>query len=468
MNKVETTNELQNFISFNKEDIDKLYTNYPVLATAFENVINAISEEYGSGKKFEYEPVIEKDRLYEVGDYIVVLDTGGTYQTASGAPLVGVIGQVVRVEKGVLYKQVIEFTSGDDLFRMATESETTSKKYVRFANPVEIEMYKSVKKEDLLELKKKFSSSPIIENLPSPIKKLALNNQVAQGFNPNEKLYLNATATQSNFSWEKSPQGYDFWMEIYKNDWDIYYDNPSKWEAKEVKKADPSKPAIDVNNPKSLVGYTLVFMGSKREFLVISFLRNNPKNKRFEVENLENKQRIKYDIAMTLITKILSGQKAGGLYVKELQPEYSSQFVKTQTAIQKSENKLNVETIPATLRFGVKFLENKGDRNSPTQSAGDLYRGYNSAKEVSEELLKSYFKGNDGLWYQLVERGNSWAWKKASPQPITEEVDLYKLTQPELVKKESEILEALKSFEEEDPEYEELKLELEQIRLLID
>jgi hypothetical protein len=72
------------------------------------------------------------------------------------------------------------------------------------------------------------NSGKKIDFLPKPIKDLALDNQKNEGNTPNANLNLGVTA--QNFSWRMSPQGFDFWESILDGDWDIYFNEPDKWE----------------------------------------------------------------------------------------------------------------------------------------------------------------------------------------------------------------------------------------------
>ena len=392
MNKKETIQNIEDFIKFNSTDITKLYKAQPLIATAFESVLNALSKEYGSGEVYGLKP-----------------------------------------------ETVIE------------ENEKTKEITQELAKEADWKVQRDI-----------FMNDRIIGNLTAELKKMAIDNQIKQGNIANETVSLISGVAAGGFTWRDTSEGRDFWLKISDGSWEIYYDNPTKWENKVKTQTKPEtpKPTIDVYNPKSLVGYTLVFTSSNKEYLVTSFLRNNPKNKRYEVENTENKQRIKYDIAMSLITKILSGQKASGLYIKELQGKET----KTPEKQIPQGYSLNVETIPNKLRFGIKFIANQGERSSPSQSAGELYKGYNSAKDVSDELLKTYFRGNDGLWYHLAKRTNGWVWRKASPQPGSTKSDYSTMSDIQLRELWKETAEAQSALEKTDPEYEELTEQLETIK----
>ena len=58
------------------------------------------------------------------------------------------------------------------------------------------------------------------------------------------------------------------------------------------------------------------------------------------------------------------------------------------------------------------FKPNKGDRHSPSQSAGELKRTYGNYPQFKEELFSTLFMGNDNHWYHLSEDKNGvWSWK---------------------------------------------------------
>jgi hypothetical protein len=63
--------------------------------------------------------------------------------------------------------------------------------------------------------------------------------------------------------------------------------------------------------------------------------------------------------------------------------------------------------------------KNKGDRKSPTQSAGKLKDLYNRTVDQTA-LFATYFRGNDGNWYRLYEDKNgTWRWsKQATPKQL--------------------------------------------------
>jgi hypothetical protein len=83
----------------------------------------------------------------------------------------------------------------------------------------------------------------------------------------------------------------------------------------------------------------------------------------------------------------------------------------------------NPETYPAQteLTFYYTFTPNKGERKSPTQSAGELKKiaEKHSTSAVQIELLSTKFKGNDGNWYSInIGKTGTWTWKETTPPPL--------------------------------------------------
>jgi hypothetical protein len=136
----------------------------------------------------------------------------------------------------------------------------------------------------------------------------------------------------------------------------------------------------------------------------------------------------------------------------------------------------NIETIPQELSTQFYFDKNDGSRNSPTQKAGELKSLYKFT-DYEKELLNTYFKGNDGLWYKInVEVGGVWKWRKADPQPQepqtqnepTLNTDYASMSQNELQQRVRDIKIAMEVFDEEDEEYKDLETELDLIKLYLE
>lgn len=96
----------------------------------------------------------------------------------------------------------------------------------------------------------------------------------------------------------------------------------------------------------------------------------------------------------------------------------------TTTSAQQKKYGLPIETYPTFFSFPIPgFSANTGDRQSPTQSAGELRRWFSNLGNVAQieyarELDRARFKGNDGNWYALnTGRGGVFTWKKTTPPP---------------------------------------------------
>jgi hypothetical protein len=85
---------------------------------------------------------------------------------------------------------------------------------------------------------------------------------------------------------------------------------------------------------------------------------------------------------------------------------------------------LPIETYPALFSFKIPgFSANTGNRQSPTQSAGELKRWFSGLSSSEQtryaiEIDRARFKGNDGKWYAIkIGRGGVWTWKETTPPP---------------------------------------------------
>jgi len=152
--------------------------------------------------------------------------------------------------------------------------------------------------------------------------------------------------------------------------------------------------------PQDLVGKKLKFNQSGKVFLVTKLVRNNPKNKGYELENVDTKEKVNYNIGFSLVQKWLDGKKAQNIEIVE-EPT-------------KKLYTLAVETDPAQVEYEIGFVANRGDRNSPSQSAGDLKFIYNNVPDAYNTIINTKFKGNDGNWYKIhVGTSGTWTWRKA-------------------------------------------------------
>ena len=166
----------------------------------------------------------------------------------------------------------------------------------------------------------------------------------------------------------------------------------------------------------------------------------------------------------------LSNGASNGGYTKE-------DFIKStnQATPQNSKKGVtqNIETIPSEMSVNLAMDNNRGNRNSPTQSAGDL-KSIIKDTEYETEVLNAYYMGNDGDWYKLnVEKSGVWKWKKADPQPTqnattTLNKDYGSMSQFDLKQRISDLEIAMTVFDEEDDEYKEFATELDLIKLYVE
>lgn len=157
-------------------------------------------------------------------------------------------------------------------------------------------------------------------------------------------------------------------------------------------------------------------------------------------------------------------------YLRMVKGEYSPATTAAPSAPSAIKFPQSIPTIPSLMTVDFNFKKNDGQRDSPTQGAGDLKRYYKNTKYESE-ILNTYFMGNDNDWYKIdVLPSGVWKWKKEDlkiiPEPTVNR-DYASMTQEELKQREKDIKIALEIFDEEDDEYKEYSNELDLIDLYI-
>jgi hypothetical protein len=161
----------------------------------------------------------------------------------------------------------------------------------------------------------------------------------------------------------------------------------------------PATPQPKEWTPQDLVGKIIQGVNSGTMYTIDKLIKNNPKNKRYELTNLSTQKTETWDIGFNVVKKLLDGSESAG-YKMVAEPT-------------KKLYTLAVETDPAQVEYEIGFVANRGDRNSPSQSAGDLKFVYNNVPDAYNTILNTKFKGNDGQWYKIhVGNTGTWTWRK--------------------------------------------------------
>lgn len=219
----------------------------------------------------------------------------------------------------------------------------------------------------------------------------------------------------------------------------------------------PIAPPQKAYNYESLKGKKVVFPDGKKQ--VITNIQKNPKTIDLKYVNSTNGKAATFRVGRNVLNRLMDGASEQGYYIEELR------FKDTVTDVMK---KIDQKPTQSTSKFeqgkgylkGTAFIivANQGNRPSPTQSASEM-----------EEGTKAI--GNDGKWYEAVKNAAGIKqWKKSMELPASkDDTNDYKTwTQDQLTVKRKDIATAMKSFEEGEPEYEELKNELEYIDMYIE
>lgn len=152
---------------------------------------------------------------------------------------------------------------------------------------------------------------------------------------------------------------------------------------------------------KDLVGRTIVYTKNGDEWEVVELKRNNPRSKSYTIKKLNSGLQQNYVFQDYSLEKLFTEGKSQKWSLVQ-QPTTTQLYT------------LNVETDPAQVEYNIGFKENKGDRNSPSQGAGDLKFVYGNMPDAYNTIFNTKFKGNDGEWYKIhVGKTGTWTWRKA-------------------------------------------------------
>lgn len=497
MNKKEATQELSDFLDFNQSDIRKLSSINPELVNAFEKLFNAVSNEYGSGEMFmeigNKFSLSDNETIFKSGDVVVFLPT------KIPPPIYPEAGQIVEIQDDVtsnfnafvqnnkaqiyLANQWVSIKKYPDLknpgkFKKSSDvkvmNEETGMPNIRMADAVEKQMWLSSPMLEVVMIERMFVPGDIVIVLTPGAKinsksssEPLLTYQIAKVtedvsafFSVNYKAAPITLKTQ----YVKITAGENSWVMQAINS---VNDLPS------IRLANTAEAALfDENTVQEPVQQGSVFK-------VGDYIRkaNWYKDAWVKINKVD------------LSTGIISGvDESGTQYDYEIEPLLASELYKgtdptnlTLMVPPLVGFKLAVKTIPEQLEYNVYFNSNSGTRQSPTQSAGDLYRLYKKQPSVMKMLKDTAFEGNDKKYWGLISRKNprskeeTFVWRKLVPQPKVVKTNVSAKTSPPkdltllsnqvLALKLKDVQDAIKFFEVQDPEYKELWDEMTRMQI---
>ena len=498
MNKKEATQELSDFLDFNQSDIGKLSSINPELVNAFEKLFNAVSIEYGSGEMFETianklkpiqteNPALpDSERIFKSGDIVVFLSNLTPPQDYPEA------GQIVEIQDDVtsnfnayvqnnqgqiyLANQWVSIKKYPDLknpgkFKKSSDvkvmNEETGMPNIRMADPIEKQMWLSSPALEVVMIQRMFVPGDIvvvlipgakISSMSTPSQNPLLKYQIA-------KVTKDVSSNLSKIKQNKPITLQTQYVEITAgaNSW-VIEAIESVSGSPSIRLANTAEAALFDEKPVQ----EPVQQGSV--FKVGDYIRRASWAKDAWVKI--NK--------VDLSTGIISGvDESGTKYDYEIESLLASELYKgtdptnlTLMVPPLVGFKLAVKTIPEQLEYDIMFASNSADRQSPSQSAGDLYRNYKQDSRVMKMLKDTAFEGNDKKYWGLISRKNprsgqsTFVWRKLVPQPKVVKTNVSAKTSPpkdltllslaELAAKLKDVQDAIKFFEVQDPEYKEL------------
>lgn len=80
-----------------------------------------------------------------------------------------------------------------------------------------------------------------LKDLPQPIRELAEKRIREQGNEPYEELNFMTGKNEGGFNWSETEDGFSFWHEIYKGNFDVFYQlNPYDYTIRQIDQLNPS------------------------------------------------------------------------------------------------------------------------------------------------------------------------------------------------------------------------------------
>lgn len=308
MNKKETTEAINNFVEFNSQDIANLYRFQPEIANVFTNVLNALSKEYGSGDTFEEKiksikveeevvavserPAQRKEDL-KIGDKVYIPKTkiGKSYGTAST-----VVNQARNNNQDYLY-----ITNIHDNYYTLNFQTTYNGDYFRID---ELEPY---------------PNNPVIGDILVLRENDTRYRYRIDGFKKQKIGSVNAKITKLINGEDAGTFELDYLPLIGRIDkGEIYIEGLQQSEPAKVEPAKVEEKQIDPNNYEDLVGLTMQQTTARKfvEYKIKGIEKTNPKTVSYIAE--KDGKAAKVSVEKTLITKILKGEVANNVLIKEL------------------------------------------------------------------------------------------------------------------------------------------------------
>jgi len=213
------------------------------------------------------------------------------------------------------------------------------------------------------------------------------------------------------------------------------------------RKAAPTPPSIakgmpDYNNMNNLVGLTLLFTVSGKQYKVNKLIKNNPKNIIYEIQNLANNIITDHPIPRNTVQRLLRAEDNMNIKVVELQAikaaaQTTTSVVPTQT------NATN--TYLSDWRFSWKADGKRASPQRSTKTKGELGMGY------------------DGIVYERIPNVSGvYQWKKTKTNAFHDDT-LSVFKKEDLQVLSDQLTYALTLFSKGDSEYDETQRQITRV-----
>jgi hypothetical protein len=215
------------------------------------------------------------------------------------------------------------------------------------------------------------------------------------------------------------------------------------------RKAAPTPPSIakgmpDYNNMNNLVGLTLLFTVSGKQYKVNKLIKNNPKNIIYEIQNLANNIITDHPIPRNTVQRLLRAEDNMNIKVVELQAIKAAAQTTTSVAPVQASNG-SVVTYLSDWRPTWKGNFQRASPQRSTKTKGELGMGY------------------DGIVYERMPNVKGvYQWKKTGVNSIAAEtLDVFKKEDLQVLS--DQLTYALTLFSKGDSEYDETQRQITRV-----
>jgi hypothetical protein len=411
-------------------------------------VLNFELDSFSNGDSFLYEDLVPYEE-FKIGDKVKI----PTINTLLGTPIEQLRAVMEAKNLSQDYLVIVKMPDGYVSLAPSIDSSAVTAFALEDLVPYEDQSQTITNEIKLYTINNKVE-------IPQEIVDKMLEYQLEQTGKQDINVFVtNITSDRSSggFSWGLTKDDTDFWLDILKYDkFDEFYKKYPKTTSSSPITSSQASTVKKPWNPTDLVGKTLELNGM--EFYVKKLVRNNPKNKKYELLNVKTQNTVEYNISMSIVEKWLDGLKYRG--GKIIDPIVVAQNTSKVTTL----NIGDKVRIPLTKSDGSPIEESQVIKRAKEKNQDFLY----IIKIVPEDeifLLNDNITGISGDYFKFSDVIEH----QSSIIPKTKIIGDYSTySQEDLAKEKLYLSDALQYFDETDPEIKEIQNKLEILNVFID